>query len=35
MKTGMEHWWDDTGREKLKYWEEDLPNATSNTTNPT
>jgi len=21
---GMEHWWNDTGRGKLKYWERNL-----------
>ena len=25
MEMSAEHWWDDTGREKLKCWEENLP----------
>jgi hypothetical protein len=25
MEMGMEHWWNDTDREKLKYWKEKLP----------
>jgi len=31
----MGHWWDDTDRGRLKYWEKNLPSATWSTTNPT
>ena len=35
MKTDMEHWWNGSGRGKLKYWEEDLSSVTAYITNPT
>ena len=35
MKMIMEHWWNDTDRSELTYWEKTCSNATLCTTNPT